>query len=333
MGLLQNTITSLVAYASLKCKGILDASLYTKLFDSIVKPICLYGSQIWVDRLLKYVLNKDFGDFDAQPFEQVQNKLCRYALKVGKNTSNLATRSELGRYPLIITIAALTVKYWAKLLQTPNKLAYQAYQENIQMDERGQNTWVTVLRAILNRCNLYHLWESQTVRKPDEVVKVVTTTLRHQYEHVFFAKLNSTTGTKPNTGNKLRTYAKIKNQYQPEPYLIQGLPTYITRPIARIRVSAHELEIERGRWRRPRVPAEERHCRHCRDMVEDEEHFIVHCPLYEPERQQMLRQFPDTAGLTAEGVFKSLFTSHSTAVLTQLGVYIRRAMAKRATLL
>lgn len=43
--------------STLKSKDILSAELDLKLFDSMVKPICLYGCQVWWDRMLKYIVS------------------------------------------------------------------------------------------------------------------------------------------------------------------------------------------------------------------------------------------------------------------------------------
>ena len=69
------------------------------------------------------------------------------------------------------------------------------------------------------------------------------------------------------------------------------------KAMAGIRVSAHNLQIERGRKNKPKsVPVNERFCGNCKTMVEDEVHFISDCPTYEPLRNEYLprrHQNPD----------------------------------------
>ena len=62
--------------------------------------------------------------------------------------------------------------------------------------------------------------------------------------------------------------------------------------ICKIRVSAHSLNIETGRYKNIIRP--ERKCTNCskRD-IEDEKHFIVHCPLYENIRVKFVDKVID----------------------------------------
>ena len=118
-----------------------------------------------------------------------------------------------------------------------------------------------------------------------------------------------------------------------ERYLKEGFPVHITKAIAKIRVSAHDLEIERGRKCRPEpIPAEQRWCRHCITEVEDEMHFMIGCPLYAPQRQQLLKHVPGLANLSGEAMFKALFMSDNPGVLRQMGIFICRAQNKRKCL-
>jgi hypothetical protein len=49
--------------------------------------------------------------------------------------------------------------------------------------------------------------------------------------------------------------------------------------LAKIRISAHSLNIETGRYNS--TPCEQRLCTFCLSLVEDEKHFILHCPKYQ----------------------------------------------------
>ena len=78
-----------------------------KLFDSIVRPILCYGSEIW-------------GYEYSQTIEKVQSKFCRRYVCLHKNTAAFLAVSECGRYPLAVTYMTQCVKYWVRLTQMPN---------------------------------------------------------------------------------------------------------------------------------------------------------------------------------------------------------------------
>ena len=44
--------------------------------------------------------------------ERIHTKFCKFLLGVNKYSSNLASKSELGRYPLAISASLLSLKYW-----------------------------------------------------------------------------------------------------------------------------------------------------------------------------------------------------------------------------
>jgi hypothetical protein len=61
-----------------------------KLFDSLLKPILTYGSEIW---LSDYNINLD--NFDNLPIEKLQHKMLKCILGVKIQSSNMASRLEL----------------------------------------------------------------------------------------------------------------------------------------------------------------------------------------------------------------------------------------------
>ena len=67
----------------------LPNNLQLDLFDKLVTPILLYGSEIWAYE------NNDI-------IEKLHLKYCKYILSVNKSTTSSMVHGELGRYPLNI---------------------------------------------------------------------------------------------------------------------------------------------------------------------------------------------------------------------------------------
>lgn len=83
---------------------------------------------------------------------------------------------------------------------------------------------------------------------------------------------------------KLRTYAQFKNCLQYENYLNEIHIGTHRRALTRLRTSSHSLQIETGRYTRPKMAVEDRKCT-CSEVVEDECHFLTECKLYTKERE------------------------------------------------
>lgn len=62
--------------------------------------------------------------------------------------------------------------------------------------------------------------------------------------------------------------------------------------MARIRTGSASLAIETGRWEGKEQ--HERICQLCKVEVEDEEHFLLHCPALQEKRTKAWQQLADT---------------------------------------
>ena len=62
-------------------------------------------------------------------------------------------------------------------------------------------------------------------------------------------------------------------------------PTHVRRNFSKLRISAHNLAIETGRYSKPNItPLDKRLCFHCK-KVETEYHFLFDCSLFNSERK------------------------------------------------
>ena len=56
--------------------------------------------------------------------------------------------------------------------------------------------------------------------------------------------------------------------------------------LTKIRISAHSLAIETRRYTKPVTPSDQRTCKYCKHLVEDEIHFLLQCPQYSSIRSK-----------------------------------------------
>ena len=85
------------------------------LYDKIVKPILLYGCEIW-------------GFTNLQVIERAHLKFCKLLLGVKRSTPSFMVYGELGAYPLNISVKTRMLTYWSQLINSKeNKLNVVMY--------------------------------------------------------------------------------------------------------------------------------------------------------------------------------------------------------------
>ena len=225
-----------------------------KLFDSLVKPILLYGIDF------RGCFRISFND--QNPVEKLHLKLCKEILGVKKTTSNIAARCELGRQQLFIVGFQSTVKNWIRLVQGQiNSILRKVY----IVDRDIQLPWTTHMKNILFRHGVGYTWETQFMQN-----KILNNLLMKQVITRIIDCNNQCTIAALEKQSKMRTYCTFKTQIMLENYLlnVKNLKTRIA--VSKFRLSDHRLEIETGRYHR----LKNRLCSVCNE-VENEMHCLM----------------------------------------------------------
>ena len=88
-------------------------------------------------------------------------------------------------------------------------------------------------------------------------------------------------------GSKLCSYVLYKNNFVCEKYLSVIHNVDIRKNLTRLRVSAHSLKIEKGRYQG--IPRHDRTCPRCSSSeIEDELHFRLNCTSLNNERNKLI---------------------------------------------
>jgi len=87
------------------------------------------------------------------------------------------------------------------------------------------------------------------------------------------------------SSGKLHFYSKIFKKFEQE-YLNFNIQKELRKQLTKLKISAHPLAIETGRYSKPKISRNERFCKFCKDQVEDESHFLLKCPNYNLLRQK-----------------------------------------------
>ena len=201
---------------------------------------------------------------DQSPIEKLNVKLCKFLLGVNKSSTNSAVRAELGRYPLVINVFDHAVRYSNRIYSLDDesfvKLSCLDSNTNSVRD-----SWTLAIQKI------QHTFSDSTLK----------VSMQSVYRDGWASMIQNDEG-------KLRTYSKFKSSFCLENYIIQ-FPLHMRQNLTKLRISAHHLAIETGRYSQPKTPIEKRLCFYCK-QIEDEFHLLFECNLYEEDRLRFTDQ-------------------------------------------
>lgn len=282
------------------------------LFDTMIVPIMLYGSEVW-------------GFKHYKVLEDVQISYCKQLLGLPKHAPNLVALGDCGRYPISIKANLRCLKYWFKLLQMPcNRYPKACYTMLKSLDETGKHTWATCVKDLLTRNGFGHVWLEQGVGDINSFLSLFKERAIDNYKQEWYGLMHDQ--------SKLSLYCTYKSMLEPEKYLLYLTHKYI-RALARFRSSCHKLEIEVGRYNG--VLLENRICKLCEKeghiFIEDEYHFLLICPSLYNEREMYIPSYYRT-DVNFEK-FMNIMSTDIKELIQCVALYIMKAMTKREELL
>ena len=239
-----------------------------ELFDSTVKPILFYGSEVW-------------GFCKADSLESFYLSFLKSLLCVKQSTPNCFIYGELGLYPLIIERKLRILKYWFKILNSnENSYLRKMYNDLLLLSESSpeQVTWVTLFRDMLFQHGFGYVWFEQHVDNENNFLRI----FERRLKDIFLQNWN----VEKEATSDFRLFKKIKRSFAFEKYLNISNKT-LRVAITKVRLSSHLFFIERGRWGKPKVNAIDRKCNLC-NTIEDEYHCLIECPRFVDERKNCL---------------------------------------------
>lgn len=257
--------------------------LMIKLFDTMVKPIILYCSEVWGGFGLKknkaHQLLTFLFDRDSTPFEKLNLKLCKQAIGVNRNTSNIGSRAELGRIPIIKSVIVATLKYYARLstIET-DSILYHAYrsQDALQQNSNGTITFMKAANLILEQLDVEQLPSSVASNANKDIINKFGKAVKEKCINIYTGIVsNHLEKAKIDPDTKMGLYAQVKKDYKYEAYL-DSTHGYKSE-LAKFRLSNHWLPIERGRYAKPKIIRTQRVCILCRKAIGNELHAMFRC--------------------------------------------------------
>ena len=229
-----------------------------KLFSAMIIPILLYRCEICGPYLIGRVTT--FEIFKSKFFkiineiERIHLKFCKRILGVHSKTTNLTIYAELGKVPLIVQISTLVVKYWIRISSIiirytfNNTLSGEARNVCVRLNLKP----IVFLQFLLKVCKLEMKDFEKFSNTSDE-----STNTRRSFCHYLNVTLTSefTSFWKDQVlqngdSGKLKEYKKLKVNVGIEKYFLEIKNFKYRQAVTRLRVSAHRLPVEIGRYKK-----------------------------------------------------------------------------------
>lgn len=306
---------------------------FLHVFDHTVKPVLLYGSEIWgVFNPNKVKNEQSFYKFcNDFLMEKVNIKASKFILGLGRKCTTAAVMGDLGRFPIVFTVIINIIKYWKRLVNSDNILLKHALEVSQDIHDMNHVSWISCVHSILKFLDLS---PNFILNKKINVKKMLLSKLIAKYKSSWETNLFNDIRKDSSQKNKLRTYRLFKNKFGYEKYL--NLENFkIRNTLSKFRVGMHHLEIETGRYYNIKV--EDRICKLCCQETEDEIHFLLSCEKLSHIRKPFLNKILNCSGnlssCSNRDLFTWLFSCEDPEILLTLGLYIESLMKERENVL
>ena len=138
-----------------------------------------------------------------------------------------------------------------------------------------------------------------------------------------------------NAISKADTYRSIKPSIFFEKYLSVVKNHKHRIALSRLRLTSHQLMIEKGRHQKPALPRSERKCPFCKNCIENECHFITTCPLYHMARINLLKSAQKNSSSfkdipTDDQKFIFMLSNEDPVFLNELALFTYNAFKSRS---
>ena len=250
----------------------LDIDLQIHLFDTMIAPILLYGSEVWgIEQSL--IINKFQLDF----FKRI---LC-----VKKCTTTVMIHGELGSLPLDKMIKFRVLNFWSKLINSKHdKISHIMYKLMLELHNHNvyHSPWLVFVKESLEQLGFSNYWYSQYVGSNSVFSKSIKQRIKDQYIQYWNEQIFSL--------SKCSTYRIFKSNFEMENYF-KLLPKRLALALCHFRCSNHKLPVEKGRFFN--IDRNQRICQLCNsNLLGDEFHYVFECSKFHTERKRYLpRQY------------------------------------------
>ena len=240
----------------------LPVKIAIRIFDAVVSPILLYGSEVW-----EPYINFDNSKWESSDIERVHTQFIKRLLGLNRSTTNILARSEVGKFPLQSQIIERNINYLKYVNSKHNELVKQA----LTYEQTKTGTRVTMENSLSKVIN-----DLTPVLNNQPILDIP----KYKLRKTLFELQQNKWLTNIHASSKADTFKTFKTRSKFETYLCDVSNRKHRVAMTKFRTSDHRLMIEQGRRTRPRKERHERTCPHCSTTIEDECHFLTNCSMY-----------------------------------------------------
>ena len=214
------------------------------MFDTKIKPILTYSSDVWgINKNALHELDRVFLNY-------VRCVLCV------KLTSNVIVIGESGKFPLSLYCHINVLCFFHRLLKMqPGKTVKSVFDTLYNLNNQGFQTWISKAYELSWSYDID--MDSCTQLTPGQFKHICHERVKSYFVSTWLSDLRS------GDTSIVRTYRLYKSSFGTECYLKSISNPKLRVALSKLRASSHDLEIERGRYVRPKLNVDERLCLSC----------------------------------------------------------------------
>ncbi|MEW8547526.1 MAG: reverse transcriptase family protein, partial [Candidatus Thiodiazotropha sp.] len=273
------------------------------LFNKTIKPILLYGCEIW-------------GTGNCDIIERVQLKFYKYIFNLKKTTPSFMIYGELGITPIILDIKSRIISFWTKLTAVNDEtktLSSLMYDLVYQMHKNSlcRSNYLDTVKHIIDSCGFSGIWQTQNPVNPKWFKLAIKQKINDQFLQQWSGFLdNASSGT---------NYRLFKDNPKQSNY-ISALSSYYCKIFIAFRTRNHKLPVETGRW--ASISLKDRICHLCNADIGDEYHYIMSCKYFKSLRSNYIKNYYYINPNTIK--FKQLMNVNNRTELRKLCMFIKK---------
>ena len=286
----------------------LPVDIACDLFDKLVVPVALYGSEVW-------------GFENIMQIEVFYRKFLRHVLQVHKSTASCIVYGETGRYKLSKIVETKMISFWCRILiGKQSKLSCMLYRLikvlHDDVNSEFNSRWINKIISILDSCGFGNVWSEQEYLNTTWIKLALDLRLNDIYKQDWHNEVFE--------NSQCVNYRIFKEVHSFESYLVQ-LNERDRKDLCKFRCGSHHLPCVQGRYEG--IPRHNRLCNLCNfGIIGDEFHYLFECDYFKESRDKYIPtqyiEHPNTL------IMSNLFNTKDVKILSKLAKFVRIIMLK-----